>query len=138
MDRPVGCGTGAEAPEADASGGAGAGQERPQGAAASTGSGLVGRSEDVASAAPQGRGGGADDAGMAGRSSLPSQESRTLSARERAKRVHERRKTKSKYITIRFDPCNLESRYSESEIRKMIASGEVIEYTTPWREKFPS
>ena len=101
----------------------------------------MGRPESAASAAPPGRtaeGGGADGAGVAGRSSLPSQESRTLSARELAERMYESQKTGPRRITIQFDPCNLESKYSESEIRKMIASGEVIEYTTPWREVYTS
>ena len=68
--------------------------------------------------------------------SLPAQEDRTLSARELAERIYERRKMRPRRITIRFDPCNLESKYSEDEIRRMIASGEVIEYTTPWREVY--
>ena len=133
MDRPAGCGTTAEVPAADASGG-GVGQD----AAASTGGGPAGRFEGAASAASQGgacEGGGAYSAGMAGKRSQPSQGSHILSARTRAERVRERRKTRPVYITIRFDPCNLESKYSESEIREMIASGEVIEYTTPWRER---
>ena len=131
MDRPAGCSTGAEAPAADARGGAGAGQDAP----ASTG----GVPDGAASAAPQGsacEGSGADGAGMAGMRSLPAQEDRTLSARELAERIYERRKMRPRRITIRFDPCNLESKYSEDEIRRMIASGEVIEYTTPWREVY--
>ena len=120
---------GAEAPAADARGGAGAGQDAP----ASTG----GVPDGAASAAPQGsacEGGGADGAGMAGRRSLPAQEGRNLSARELAELMYESQKTGPKRITIRFDPCNLGSKYSEDEIREMIASGEVIEHTTPWRE----
>ena len=130
MDRPAGCGAEAEAPAANARGGAGAGQD----AAASTG----GVPDGAAGAASQGRGGeggGADGAGMADKHSRQSQGRHILSARERAERVREHRKTKPRYITIRFDPCNLGSKYSEDEIREMIASGEVIEYTTPWRER---
>ena len=38
------------------------------------------------------------------------------------------------YRTLYLDPCNLESRYTQDEIRELIAEGKVIELIGRWRE----
>lgn len=48
--------------------------------------------------------------------------------------MREVRKFHTTHRTIQFDPMNLYSKYGAEKVREMIARGEVVVHTSPWRD----